>query len=128
MWQEAADSGALEPGAGYVVAWKSADDVRRLVSAGHHVVAAPAPWYYLDHAAGADWWSPGASWAGQCQWTTSSAFDVTAGWSAGERAALLGTQACLWTEHVHDLATLRHLLLPRLTAIADADWRRENRF
>ena len=128
VWQEAADSGALEPGAGYVVAWKSADDVRRLVSAGHHVVAAPAPWYYLDHAADGDWWSPGASWAGQASIGDIEQFDVTAGWSAGEQAALLGTQACLWTEHVHDLATLRHLLLPRLTAIADAQWRRENRF
>ena len=38
---------------------------RRLVPAGHEVVAAPAPWYYLDHAADDGWWSPGASWAGQ---------------------------------------------------------------
>ncbi len=128
VWQEAAEGGALDPGAGYVVAWKSVDDVRRLVSAGHQVVAAPAPWYYLDHAADDDWWSPGASWAGHASLGDVAGFDVTAGWSPGERAELLGIQACLWTEHVHDLATLRRLLLPRLTPIADAAWTCENRF
>jgi hexosaminidase len=122
VWQEAVESGALDPGAGYVVAWKSVDDVRRLVAAGYQVVAAPAPWHYLDHATDESWWSPGASWAGQASRDDVARFDVTAGWSPGERAALLGIQACLWTEHVHDLATLRRLLLPRLSTIADAAW------
>ena len=79
-------------------------------------------------AADDGWWSPGASWAGQASLDDVARFDVTAGWSAGERVALLGIQACLWTEHVHDRATLRRLLLPRLTPIADAAWTCESRF
>ena len=48
-----------------------------------------------------------------------AAFDPTAGWSDGERANLLGVQACLWTEHVPDRPTMERLLFPRLTAFAD---------
>ncbi len=126
VWQEAAD--ALDPGDGYVVAWKSVEDSRRLVAAGHDVVAAPAQAYYLDMAVDPSWSAPGASWAGHTAPADVAAFDVTAGWSVDERARLLGIQACVWTEHVHDRATLRHLLTPRLDTIADAAWLWKSRF
>ncbi len=51
------------------------------------------------------------------------AFDVTAGWSEAERANLLGVQACLWTEHVHDRPALERLLFPRLAAFAESTWK-----
>ena len=41
---------------------------------------------------------------------------------APSASGLLGVQACMWTEHVHDRPTLERLLFPRLTAIADAAW------
>jgi hexosaminidase len=47
---------------------------------------------------------------------------VAAGWSDAERANLLGVQACLWTEHVHDRPTIERLLFPRLTAFAERAW------
>jgi N-acetyl-beta-hexosaminidase len=31
-------------------------------------------------------------------------------------------QACLWTEHVHDEASLRDRLFPRLDAVAERAW------
>jgi hexosaminidase len=49
-------------------------------------------------------------------------FEPGRGWTADERRHLLGVQACLWTEHVHDDAMLRHLLLPRLDALAERAW------
>ena len=129
VWQEAAESGALDPGAGYVVgvevgrrrppARVGRPPGRR--RAGAVVLPRPRRRRRLV-VAGGELGRPGVD------WMTSTRFDVTAGWSAGERAALLGIQACLWTEHVHDLATLRRLLLPRLTAIADAAWTATNRF
>ena len=61
-WEEAAD--AVDPDAGYVVAWTSSEVGRRLAGDGHDVVAAPAQRYYLDMAASADWHEPGAGWAG----------------------------------------------------------------
>jgi hexosaminidase len=122
VWQEAAESGALRPDDGYVVGWRSSADCRRLAAAGYDVVAAPAEVYYLDMALDGEWASPGASWAGSTSVADIEAYDPAAGWSDAERAHLLGIQACLWTEHVHDRATLTQLLLPRLDAIAASAW------
>jgi hexosaminidase len=122
VWQEAAESGALQPDDGYVVGWKSGADCRRLAAAGYQVVAAPAEVYYLDMAADTEWSSPGASWAGSSSVADIEAYDVTAGWTATEKANLLGIQACMWTEHVHDHATLVELLLSRLDAIGACAW------
>ena len=124
VWQEAAEAGALGPDDGYVVGWKSAADCRRLAADGFQVVASPAEVYYLDMAADADWYSPGMSWAGQSSVADIEAFDVTAGWSDAERANVLGVQACLWTEHVHDRPALERLLFPRLAAFAESAWLR----
>ena len=96
--------------------------------AGYQVVAAPAEVYYLDMAGDDEWRSPGASWAGSTSVADIEAYDVTDGWTAAERANLLGIQACLWTEHVHDRATLIDLLHPRLDAIAASAWTSEVRF
>jgi hexosaminidase len=128
VWQEAAECGALRPDDGYVVGWKSSADCRRLAAAGYQVVAAPAEVYYLDMASDAEWRSPGASWAGSTSVADIEAYDVTGGWTTTERANLLGIQACLWTEHVHDPATLGALLHPRLDAIAASAWTSEFRF
>lgn len=128
VWQEGAEAGALQPGDGYAVGWRSSAACRDLAAAGHQVVAAPAEVYYLDMATDAEWDSPGASWAGATSVADIEAYDVTAGWAASERENLLGIQACLWTEHVHDRATLVELLLPRLDVIAASAWTSESRF
>ena len=128
VWQEAAECGALQPDDGYVVGWKSSADCRRLAAAGYDVVAAPAEVYYLDMASDGAWRSPGASWAGSTAVADIEAYDVTADWTAAERTHLLGIQACLWTEHVRDRATLVELLHPRLAAIAASAWTSEFRF
>jgi hexosaminidase len=122
VWQEAAECGALRPGDGYVVGWRSLEDCRRLAAAGHQLVASPAEAYYLDMAEDDDWWSPGTSWAGATTVDDIVALDPTDGWTPAEVDNLLGVQACLWTEHVHDCDTLRRLLLDRLTAVADRCW------
>ena len=120
VWEEAAE--ALAPGDGYVVGWRSAAACRALAAAGHDVVAAPAQALYLDMATSPDWDEPGMSWAGHASVADVAAFDASAGWTDAERQRLLGVQACLWTEHVHDRPTLERLLLPRLAAFADAAW------
>ncbi len=122
VWQEAAESGALQPEDGYVVGWRSSADCRRLAAAGYDVVAASAEVYYLDMAVDDAWDSRGTNWAGSTSVSDIEAYDPSAGWTDAERARLLGIQACIWTEHVHDRATLTELLLPRLDAIAASAW------
>lgn len=123
-WQDAAEVEGVRPGDGYVVAWRSQEDCRRLAATGHAVVAAPADVLYLDMAADRAWTTPGTSWAGHTSVDDIARFEATAGWSATERSNLLGIQACLWTEHVHDRATLAELLFPRLDAVAASAWSR----
>jgi hypothetical protein len=95
VWQEGAESGALRPDDGYVVGWRSSEASRRLAALGYDVVSAPAEAYYLDMAASSDWYEPGTSWAGHTSVADIAAFDPTAGWSAAERARLLGSRrAC----------------------------------
>jgi len=121
-WQEAAQSGGLAPDDGYVVGWRTVEVCRELAAAGFDVVVSPAQAYYFDIAVDDDWTTPGASWAGRTSLQTVCEFDPAAGWSDAERAHLLGVQACLWTETVHDEQILERFLFPRLDAIAERGW------
>jgi hexosaminidase len=121
-WQEAAESGGVQPGDGYVVGWRRAEDCRALAAAGYDVVVAPGEAYYFDMAVDDEWDTPGMSWAGSTSLADVRAFDPTSGWSAEERSRVLGVQACLWTELVPDEATLWNRLLPRLDAFAERAW------
>jgi hexosaminidase len=121
-WEEAAHVGGAEAGDGYVVGWRSVAVNRELAALGYDVVVAPGQAYYLDMALDDDWSTPGMSWAGSTSLDDVCAFDPEEGWTSGERARLLGVQACLWTEHVHDEAALRDRLFPRLDAVAERAW------
>jgi hexosaminidase len=121
-WQEAAESGGVAPGDGYVVGWRTAAASRELAAKGYDVVVSPGQAYYLDMAVDDDWWTPGASWAGSSSLDTVCAFDPEEGWSDAELSHLLGIQACIWTEHVHDERKLDEFLFPRLDAIAERAW------
>jgi len=121
-WQEAAESGGVAPGDGYAIGWRTVEANLDLARAGHDVVISPGQAYYLDMADDDAWDSPGANWAGSTSLDDVVAFDPAEGWTADERERLLGVQACLWTEFVHDEAALRDRLFPRLDAIAERAW------
>jgi hexosaminidase len=121
-WQEAAESGGIAPGDGYVVGWRTVEASRELAARGYDVVVSPGQAYYLDMACDDGWTEPGASWAGHTSLARVCEFDPEHGWSDSERAHLLGIQACIWTETVHDEDALHGLLFPRLDAIAERAW------
>ncbi len=121
-WQEAAESGGVQPDDGYVVGWRTVEASRRLAARGYDVVVSPGQAYYLDMASDDDWDTPGTSWAGTTSFDDVCAFDPESGWSDDELSHLLGVQACLWTEHVHDERTLDRFLFPRLDAVAERAW------
>ena len=101
-WQEAAESGGVAPGDGYVVGWRTVEASRELAAEGYDVVVSPGQAYYLDMAVDDDWRrrarrGPAAARSRTC----ASSIPSTAG-PTRSCAHLLGIQACLWTEHVHD--------------------------
>jgi hexosaminidase len=121
-WQEAAESGGVRPGDGYVVGWRTIEANRTLARAGHDVVVSPGQAYYLDMAVDDRWETPGAAWAGSTSVADIVAFDPADGWTPQEREHLLGIQACLWTEFVHDTGAIDDRLTVRLDAIAEHAW------
>jgi hexosaminidase len=122
-WEEAACSGGVRPGDGYVVAWRTVAASRRLAAQGYDVVVSPGQAYYLDMAVDDDWWSRGMGWAGSTSFEDVCEFDPAVGWTEGEVDHLLGVQACLWTECVHSERILAEFLFPRLDAVAERGWR-----
>ncbi len=121
-WQEAAESGGLDPSDGYVVGWRTPAASRSLAAAGFDVVVSPGQAYYLDMATDRTWSSPGASWAGSVSLEDVCRFVPGQGWSETESSRLLGVQACLWAEFIENDEILEHLLFPRLDAVAERAW------
>ena len=121
-WEEAAHGGGIERERCYLVGWQNAEAGRKLAAEGYDVVVAPGQAYYLDMANSANWHEPGASWAGHSSPESTYAFDPADGWSAAEKAKLLGVQACIWSEPMTDRAVFDRLVFPRLSAIAETGW------
>ena len=122
VWEEAALNGALLPDEGYAVGWKGNASCEKLAAAGYQVIAAPADGFYLDMAMANEWYLPGMFWAGWISAEHVTQYDLDGAWSDAERANIAGIEACLWTEHVPDRATMRRLLGARLDAFGDIGW------
>jgi hexosaminidase len=121
-WQEAALGGGIDPDDCYLVAWRDAVGGIALARHGYDVVLAPAQAYYLDMAQSADWWEPGASWAGDVSLERCYAYDPGGDWPGEMNARLLGVQACLWSENLHDRRLADYMTFPRLSAVAESAW------
>jgi hexosaminidase len=93
-----------------------------LAEKGHDIVLAPQEHYYLDMAQSDDWWEPGASWAGHVTPEACYAYDPGADWPQATISRLLGVQACLWSENLHDRRLIDHMAFPRLAAVAESAW------
>jgi hypothetical protein len=55
------------------------------------------------------------------------AYDPGGDWPDELKPRLLGVQACLWSENLHDRQLFDHMTLPRLSAIAESAWTPSNR-
>lgn len=122
VWEEAATSGALRPGDGYVVPWQSAEVVRTLAAVGHRLVAAPAERCYLDLVVDEQWATPGLSWSGPVSLEDAYHVDPAALVGPAGHRLLDGLQACLWSEVVPTPERVDDQLVGRLDALAERAW------
>ncbi|WP_196258068.1 beta-N-acetylhexosaminidase [Pelagibacterium limicola] len=121
-WEEGALGGGIEADGAYLVAWKKSESGRQLAEWGYDVVLAPAEHTYFDMAQSADWWEPGASWAGVVTLEACYGFDPAGDWPEAARGRLWGVQSCLWSENLCDRKLFDHLVYPRLSAVAETAW------
>lgn len=121
-WQEAAHGNVIDKDKAYLCGWRDVAASAALAGEGYTMVVCPGQAYYLDMAHTADWDEPGASWAGASTPEMTYAFDPVAGWSAEQKAKLLGVQACIWSEPMLDRAVFDRLVFPRLSAVAETGW------
>ncbi|MGN6490040.1 MAG: beta-N-acetylhexosaminidase [Devosia sp.] len=127
-WEEAAQGGGIDRASAYLVGWKDTAISQKLAAEGYDVVVAPAQAYYFDMANGPEFDECGAAWAGFSSLENTYRFEPAAGWSAAERAHLLGIQGCIWCEPMTDRAVFDRLVFPRLSAIAETGWSTDRDF
>jgi hexosaminidase len=121
-WQEAALGGGVEARDCYLVAWLGSESGIALARQGYDVVLAPGEAYYLDMAQSEHWWEPGAGWAGAVSPERCYSYDPGGDWPDQIKPRLMGVQACLWSENLHDRSIFDHLTFPRLAAVAESAW------
>jgi hexosaminidase len=125
-WEEASLGGGIDPRESYLVAWRGSVNGAGLAAQGYDVVLAPGEVYYLDMVQSEDWWEPGMDWAGTVSPERCYNYDPGGDWPDELKPHLLGVQACLWGEHLHDRRLVDALAFPRLSAVAESAWTRSS--
>lgn len=121
-WEEAAHGGGIDSTGSYLVAWRKSESGLALAKQGYDVVMAPAERYYLDIAQSTEWWEPGASWAGTVPLEATYQYEPGGDWPDEAKPHLIGVQACLWSENMHDRPLVDHMIFPRMPAMAETAW------
>ncbi len=99
-----------EPLPGMLVqAWRDERIIKLAASRGFGVIASPRRFCYLDMA------------ISQLDLRDIRGFDPTAGLDVESAKMILGAEANMWTEYVHE-SELEHMIFPRLWGLSEALW------
>jgi hexosaminidase len=121
-WEEAAFGGGIDSTDSYLVAWRKSESGLALARQGYDVVMAPAEHYYFDMAQSTEWWEPGASWAGTVPLEATYDYEPGGDWPEEAKPRMIGVQACLWSENMHERRLVDHMIFPRISAMAETAW------
>ncbi len=120
-WDEILLGGPLPEGAA-VMSWRGTEGGIEAARKGHDVVMTPASHLYLDYLQTASPAEPPGR-PLQIPLQKLYAFDpVPAELDASQRQHIIGVQANVWTEHMHNFARVEHAVFPRLAALAEVAW------
>lgn len=119
-WDEILEGG-VSPTA-TVMSWRGSKGGIAAAKAGNHVIMAPNDFCYLDYYQTKDPMKEPLGIGGFVPVSKSYALDPYDGLAPEERPYILGVQANLWTEYIFTSTHLKHMLLPRLAAIAEVGW------
>lgn len=121
-WQEAA-AAPLPPSTIYQF-WDmrpEATSVSDAVGGGAKVIMSPGNHAYLDMKYG-EGEALGQDWAGLLELENSYKWDPARQLEGVGEGEVLGVEAAVWTETIHNLDDLTYMLLPRIVAVAELGW------
>ena len=104
------------------MSWRGTEGGIRAAKQGNRVIMAPTTHCYLDYYQSADTAAEPLAWGGFLPLEKVYSFDPLEGLTSDEARFVLGVQANLWTEYIPDFGQAQYMLLPRLSALAEAGW------
>ncbi len=119
-WDEIQEGG-LSPDATMMV-WRDWKWALHALNSGNNVVMSPQTHCYFDHYQGSPETEPEAI---HCYLPLEQVYTfepLPPGSPAGHEKLILGGQANLWAEYIHDSAHLEYMAYPRACALAEALW------
>ena len=105
-----------------VMSWRGSKGGIAAAKAGNHVIMAPNVHCYLDYYQTKTPTKEPMAIGGYVPMRKVYELDPYDQLTPGERAYILGVQGNLWTEYIATFPHLKHMLLPRLAAIAEVGW------
>ncbi|MDE5621620.1 MAG: beta-N-acetylhexosaminidase [Alistipes sp.] len=124
-WDEILEGG-VSPTA-TVMSWRGSEGGIAAAKAGNRVIMTPNDHCYLDYYQTKNPVLEPQGIGGCVPMSKAYALDPYDRLSPDERPYILGVQANLWTEYIATPVHLKHMLLPRLAAIAEVAWAYDRR-
>lgn len=119
-WDEILDGKV--PATATVMSWRGTEGAIKAANAGHDVVLAPSPVLYLDRVQSSLPDEPPGRPSDETLKTLYDFDPVVPGIGADKAEHVLGAEATLFTEHMHDWYRIQHATFPRLAALAERTW------
>ena len=119
-WEEILEGG-VSPTA-TVMSWKSPQAGIEAAKRGNKVIMVPSKFSYFDYYQSQDTEREPFAIGGYVPVSKVYGYDPYDQLDAGERKAILGVQANLWTEYVSSMPHAEYMVLPRMAAMAENGW------
>ncbi len=126
-WDETLEGGLTE--AATVMSWRGVGGGIEAARQHHHVIMTPTDYCYIDYYQLKNTWNQPLAIGGYVPVSKVYSFEplVPEKLTEEERHYILGAQVNLWTEYVAAPEHLFYMLLPRLDAISEVQWCRQQK-
>lgn len=119
-WDEILEGGI--PDNAVVMSWRGAEGGQKAAEMGHDAIMTPYTHYYLDYYQSKDRENEPFAIGGYIPLSKSYSFMPFEGIAPENRDHILGVQANLWTEYIHDFGHVQYMALPRWAALSEVQW------
>lgn len=124
-WDEILE-GELAPNA-TVMSWRGVEGGLKAAEMGHNAIMTPNSYLYLDYYQSKDWRNEPIGIGGFVSVEKVYSYEpFTEEMTDNEKSHILGIQANMWTEYIGNDRHLEYMLLPRLSALSEIQWCRQD--